>query len=418
MSMPFGFGAPDGGGFDMNSLGAALQQLGQFLQQGGGEGSVRWPMVADVARNALQTRTDSSPSDDSWVGETMRLADLWLDDATQFPATQVAPKVWSRQEWLDHTLNAWHPIVEPIAQQMQALTAEMPELESTEDLGDALPEQLRAMLPDGQLPPELLQMLQPMMGMLQQLGAAAFSMQLGQSMATLASEVLSSTDIGIPLGEDNTPAFVTTNIDIFGEGLPIAPADVRLYVALREGAHQRLFNHVPWLRTRLIGAVEEYARGLRVDQSRVQEALSGIDVSDPEALQSVMASGVLEPPKSAEQQAALARIETLLALIEGWVDDVVEQAIAERMTTADALGETIRRRRAAGGPAERAFGNLLGLELRPKSMREAAIIFKGLRSMRGSQARDAIWDHPDFLPSADDLAEPMDFLARSADDSE
>jgi putative hydrolase len=418
MSMPFGFGAPDGGGFDMNSLGAALQQLGQFLQHGGGEGAVRWPMVADVARNTLQARTDDTPSDDSWVTETMRLADLWLDEATLFPATHLAPRVWSRQEWLDHTLEAWRPIVEPIAQQMQQLTSEAPALDSSDDIGDALPEQIKAMLPEGQVPPELMQMLQPMLGMMQQLGAAAFSMQLGQSMATLASEVLSSTDIGIPLGEDNTPAFVTTNIATFGAGLPISPSDVRLYVALREGAHQRLFGHVPWLRSRLIGAVEEYAKGLRVDQSRVQEALDGIDISDPQALQSIMASGVLEPPKSAEQQAALARIETLLALIEGWVDDVVEQAISERMSTADALGETIRRRRAAGGPAERAFGNLLGLELRPKAMREAAIIFTGLRSMRGPQARDAIWDHPDFLPSADDLAEPMDFLARSTDDSE
>jgi putative hydrolase len=420
MSMPFGFGAPDGGGFDMNSLGAALQQLGQFLQSGGAEGPVHWATVSDVARSTVTQKGDAKSLDQSWVAETMRLADHWLDAATDFPATHADAQSWSRQEWLDRTLQAWQPIIEPIARQMQSLTSNLPstEIADTQDISSALPEQLRAMLPGGEVPPELLGMLQPMMGMLQQLGAAAFSVQLGQALGTLATEVLSSTDIGIPLSDVGTPAFITTNVDAFVEALPIAPADARLFVALREGAHQRLFMHVPWLRARLIGAIEEYAGGLRVDQERVQAALTDIDLSNPEALQSIMASGVLEPPKSPEQLAALARIETLLALIEGWVDDVVDQAIAGRLSTADALDETMRRRRAVGGPAERAFGTLVGLELRPKSMREAATIFQGLRSMRGSAARDGLWEHPDFLPSADDLAEPMDFLARVTDDSE
>ena len=420
MSMPFGFGAPDGGGFDMNALGAALQRFGQMLQQGGDEGPVRWSMVADVARTTLNQRGDALAVDTSWVDETMRLADLWLDAATDFPAHGGQPRAWSRQDWLTETLESWHPIIEPIAQHMQGLTANLPgaELTTPEDLSAALPEQLRAMLPEGAIPAELMSMLTPMLGMVQQLGAAAFSMQLGQALGTLATEVLSSTDIGIPLGVVGVPAIVTRNVDELVAGLPIPQADVRLFVALREGAHQRLFMHVPWLRPRLIGAIEEYAKGLRLDHSRVQEALGQIDPSDPQALQSVMASGVLEPPTSPEQQAALARIETLLALVEGWVDDVVDEAIAGRLATHDALRETLRRRRAEGGPAERAFGTLVGLTLRPKAMREAAIIFQGLRSMKSSAARDGIWEHPDFLPGPDDLTEPMDFLARLADDQE
>lgn len=419
--MPFGFGAPGGGGgFDMNALGAALQQLGQMLQQGGsGEsGPVRWPMVADVARSALAQRGDADAVDDAWVDDTMRLAALWLDAATEFPSTAGSALAWSRQDWLEQTMESWHPIIEPIAQHMQGLTAGIPttDIVNPDELAAALPEQLRAMLPEGSLPPELLSMLTPMLGMMQQLGAAAFSMQLGQALATLATEVLSSTDIGIPLGALGTPAFVTLNVDQLVEGLPIPTADVRLFIALREGAHQRLFAHVPWLRPRLIGAIEEYAKGLRIDHERVQQALGEIDPSDPQALQSLMASGVLEPPVSPEQQAALARIETLLALIEGWVDDVVDQAIGDRLATHDALSETLRRRRAEGGPAERAFGTLVGLTLRPKAMREAVIIFQGVRSTRGVPARDALWAHPDFLPGPGDLAEPMDFLARLGDD--
>jgi putative hydrolase len=420
MSVPFGFGAPDGGGgFDMNSLGAALQQLGQFLQQGGNadEGAVRWTMVADVARQTLAQRGQATNVDGDWIVETMRLADLWLDAATRFPATGPTPLAWSRQDWLDNTLTSWKPIVEPIAQHMQSATSALPgtDVANVEDIGAMLPEQMRQMFPGGQVPAELGAMLGPMLGMVQQLGSVAFSMQLGQALASLAGEVLSSGDIGIPLGEGHAPSFVTINIADFGKDLSVPLSDVQLYIALREGAHQRLFAHVPWLRPRVIGALEEYARGLKVDGQRLQEAMGEIDISNPEALQSMMASGLLQPEDTPEQRAALARLETLLALIEGWVDDVVDTAIGDRLASANALRETMRRRRAVGGPGERAFGTLVGMQMRPTSLKEAATIFQGVRSMQNADARDGLWEHPDLLPDAADLAEPMDFLGRLTD---
>jgi putative hydrolase len=200
----------------------------------------------------------------------------------------------------------------------------------------------------------------------------------------------------------------------FGGGLGIAIDDVRLYLALRESAHQRLFAHVPWLRPRIIGAVEEYARGVRVDEGRLNQALEGVDVSNPEALQELLGSGLLEPEDTEEQRAAVARLETLLALVEGWVDDVVEQAVHERMPSSVQLRETIRRRRAAGGPAEKTFATLVGMELRPRLAREAATLFAVVRAGRGADARDALWAHPDLLPGPDDLADPLGFIEDSA----
>ena len=107
----------------------------------------------------------------------------------------------------------------------------------------------------------------------------------------------------------------------------------------------------------------------------------------------------------------LAMVErTLLALVEGWVDDVVTQAAAGRLPAADALRETMRRRRAAGGPAEKTFATLVGMELRPRLAREAATLFAVVRAGRGADARDALWMHPDLLPSPDDLADPLGFI--------
>ncbi|MDO9485881.1 MAG: zinc-dependent metalloprotease, partial [Actinomycetota bacterium] len=71
------------------------------------------------------------------------------------------------------------------------------------------------------------------------------------------------------------------------------------------------------------------------------------------------------------------------------------------------------RRRAAGGPAEKAFGSLVGLQLRPRALREAATLFAAVRSQGDAGARDALWGHPDLLPDAEDLKDPLGFIERS-----
>jgi uncharacterized protein (DUF2342 family) len=76
------------------------------------------------------------------------------------------------------------------------------------------------------------------------------------------------------------------------------------------------------------------------------------------------------------------------------------------------LSETLRRRRATGGPAEQTFATLVGLELRPRKLREAAVLWERLTQAVGADARDAVWQHPDLLPTAEDLDEPAAFIDR------
>lgn len=419
--MPFGFGVGgSGGGFDVNALGAALQQLGRMLQSGGDDGPVQWSVVMEVARGVITTAGDSSVSDAQRraVAEACTLADVWLDPVTVFPATSAAPQTWCKSDWLVNTMPIWKRIVEPIGAQMTAaMNNNLPALGSDpQAVLNSLPENVREMLPEG-FTPDMAAMLVPMLGMVQKLGAAAFSMQLGQAFGALAGDVLSASDIGIPLTEEPTRAIVARAVAEFGSGLNIDEKDVMLYVALRESAHDRLFAHVPWLRARAIGAVEAYAQHMQISAQRLSEAMQGIDMSNPEALQELMAGGLLEPEPTEEQRAALARLETLLALIEGWVDEVVTRAIGDRMPSAPALQEAFRRRRAAGGPAEKSFGTLIGMELRPRLAREAGTVFAAVRSSLGEEKRDSLWGHPDFLPDAEQLEDPLGFVEMVGEES-
>lgn len=426
--LPFGFGMGDGGEergqsgqpFDMSSLGAMLSQLGAMLQGGGGADDgkpVQWATVHDVARQQLAAAGDPSVADAQRraVDDAVRLADLWLDAATTLPGTARAV-AWSRAEWIEQTLPAWQRYVEPVAESMQQLTTMMPGADlatiDPDELLSQLPASMRDMFPEG-LPPQLMQMMAPMMQMASRLGAMAFSAQLGQALAALAQEVLGSADIGIPLTVSGEVALVPVNIEAFGDGLELPRSEVLVYLAMRESAHQRLFTHVPWLRARLVGAIEAYARGVRIDTSRIEEIAGSIDPSNPQALQDLLAGGVLQPEDTPEQAAAIARLQVMLALVEGWVDDVVTSAAADRLTAAPALQEALRRRRGAGGPAEKTFGTLVGMDLRPRAMREAAAVFAALRATGSMAERDALWAHPDLLPTAEDLEDPLGFVERS-----
>src|SRR6185312_9519281 len=99
----------------------------------------------------------------------------------------------------------------------------------------------------------------------------------------------------------------------------------------------------------------------------------------------------------------------------GWVDTVVAEAVGNRLPGAGALRETMRRRRAAGGPAEQTFATLIGLQLRPRRLRAAADLWAALAESRGTDGRDALWADPGLLPSGSDLDDPQGFIQRDKD---
>ena len=227
--------------------------------------------------------------------------------------------------------------------------------------------------------------------------------------------MLTSTDIGLPLGPKGVAALMPEAIESLSEGLEQPRSEIMTFLAAREAAHHRLFSHVPWLASQLLNAVEAFAKGMKIDMSGIEEFAAGFNpasLTDPSQMEQLLNQGIFEPKATPEQTAALERLETLLALIEGWVQTVVNDALGERIPGASALSETLRRRRATGGPAEQTFATLVGLELRPRKLREAAVLWEKLTQAAGIDARDAVWQHPDLLPSSDDLDEPAGFIDR------
>jgi putative hydrolase len=386
-----------GGDFGMGDLGQIFTQLGQMFSSAGtmtaggkASGPVNYELAQRVASSSIGFVQPIPATTKSAIADAVRLAETWLDGVTPLPAGTSKAEAWRPNDWVDNTLEIWKRLCDPMAQQISTVWA------------SSLPEEAKSMAG-------------PLLAMMSQMGGMAFGSQLGQALGRLSREVLTSTDIGLPLGPKGVAAMLPDAVESFADGLEQPRSEILTFLAAREAAHHRLFSHVPWLASQLLGAVEAYAAGMKIDMSGIEELARDFNpasLSDPAAIEKLLGQGVFEPKATPAQTQALERLETLLALIEGWVQVVVTAALGDRIPGAAALGETLRRRRASGGPAEQTFATLVGLELRPRKMREAAALWERLTQAVGADVRDAVWQHPDLLPSAADLDEPAAFIDR------
>ncbi len=400
-------------GFDtspVNALFADPAQMQSALNQfqylfNATEGPVNWQMATDIAQQQVFQAGDPalSAAEAQRARDAMVVADLWLDSVTDLGPGQVQRAAWTRRQWIDQTLPMWTRITEPVASNVsRALTDAL-----SSQFGD---DSETGGLPEG-LPPGMADMLGRTTQMMPKLAAMMFAMQMGQALSALSQEAMGSTDVGLPLADGQTTALVVHNIGAFGEGLEIPFEEVQQFVAVRECAHQRLFASVPWLAHDLVRAVESYSSEIALDTDAIADAAREIDPTDPASLNSAMSRGVFSPEPTARQQSALERLETLLALIEGWVEVVAARAVAPYLPHADQLREMMRRRRAAGGPAEQMLGQLIGLQMRPRRARGAARVFTLVEDAQGREGREALWRHPDMVPTAAELDAPETFLA-------
>lgn len=391
---PFGMGGSE---FDMSQLGQIFSKLGEMFSGAGNvmtggkqSGPVNYDLARQLASSAIGFVAPVPEKTSAAIADAVHLAETWLDGATALPAGTTKAVAWTPNDWLDNTLETWKRLCDPVAEQISTVWA------------SALPEEAKSMAG-------------PLLAMMSQMGGMAFGSQLGQALGKLSREVLTSTDIGLPLGPKGVAALMPEAVESLAEGLEQPRSEILTFLAAREAAHHRLFSHVPWLASQLLNAVEAFAKGMKIDMSGIEDFAQGFNpasLTDPSQMEELLNQGIFEPKATPEQTAALERLETMLALIEGWVQTVVADALGDRIPGTSALSETLRRRRATGGPAEQTFATLVGLELRPRKLREAAVLWERLTQAVGSDARDGVWQHPDLLPSAEDLDEPAGFIDR------
>jgi putative hydrolase len=367
-------------------------------------------IVRDTAKKFV-TAKGSAPigaNDVAKIEEAFAIAELWLNEATFFSqSTATGNPAMARTDWVDTTLNGWHVSVEPLA---TGLAAAISELLNNANGEAGQSEAENAM----QIPVGMIATL------LRSFIGSLIATQLGQAIGGLAGSVTGTHDVGLPLVEPVYPSLVPQNIDEWGQDLSIPMDEVRIFHALRECAVARLFAHNPWLISYIRTAISDYGKGIRIDidaiQRQAQEVFDnasqegkGFDPTNPESFDIALNEGIFTPEETPAQRAALTKLETVLALIDGWSEEVVSLAAGDRLPNLVALQETLRRRRATSAPAQQLFATMFGLQVSPKLAREATTFWKAVREVKDLEGRDRIWSG--ILPTSDDLLTPQNYLA-------
>ena len=424
MSIPFGFSPSDDANQDLNEFFANLNKM---MQAGSAQntGPVDWNAAQQASAATLRASTPAKvDSTFHRSAETATdLANLWLSEATSLPSGGQNCEILTREKWIAETLLAWQGLVDPVAHGLsQAMSTIIPQdidagaMNIPPEILEQLPPEVAAQIEQLISSGDINDLLGPVMDLAKSMGATLFGNQFGHGLGTMATQVLSATDVGIPLTSSRNPSFIASNVQEFSDGLNLEVADVLIFLALREIAHQRLFTAAPWLQSHIQSAMAAYASGVQIDTGAIEQALAEIDPTDVEAVNLALSGELFVESRTPQQEAALARLEFLIALIESWVTVVVSDATANRLPSSNALAETLRRRRAAGGPAEKFFEGIIGLEIRPRKIREAATVWQKLTETMGISQRDQIWTHPDLLPTSSDLEDIDLFIANMSHD--
>ena len=399
-----------------SSMGLNLQGLMSALSGQKSPASLSREMIRDISKKFLSAHGELplSIADLTATQEAMNIADLWLNEATVFPPLPMSDNcALSRRDWIDSTLNGWEEIARPLVEGMSDAMAGMLKDNLGENgisLDQLGMDQLGMNLSGAQIPQSLLATI---MGTFM---SSLISTQLGQTIGNLSTTVTGANDVALPLSKEIRPALIPQNAANWGSGLGIDEGEVWIYLALRELAAARLFVSAPWLREYIKNAIASYGKGIRVDITAIteqaHEAMSSgeLDPANPESLTLALSGGMFTPEETPTQKAALENLETVLALIDGWIDSVVTLAAKNRLPSLVQLRETQQRRRATKSPTQELFATLVGLEVSPRRTREAIAFWEKIVELKDVKSRDEIWDESFLLPRADQLGDAEAFL--------
>lgn len=349
---------------------------------------------------AQQLAKESSPDPEllpherSIVDDAERLAQSWLNEFTSFTPTGLPARAITRTEWLQNTSQGWRAIVEPIIQ----------------GLADAI-ERSGGGADDA---PELAQLNQMMAPMMRTSASMMYRERLKKELAAVASDTLTGSEIGFNLFENASVVVLPTNVNRFMKDLDADESDLLLVLLVREAARQRLFHHAAWLSPQLSALMAHYSREITIDLDGIAtrfspENMQGVSMEEVAKIGEEVRGTFFRPASTPVQLEILERLGVLLALIDGWVVHVTARVFEKWMPHAPQLAEVLRRRRAADGPVTSVLNNLIGLQVSPKMIRSAKSLWDVIEHDRGAAGRDEIWKHPDLLPTAQHLDDPMAF---------
>jgi coenzyme F420 biosynthesis associated uncharacterized protein len=241
------------------------------------------------------------------------------------------------------------------------------------------------------------------------------SQQLGFLLGFMGTRVLGQYDLAIlsAEAEEGRLLFVEENVRQTAHvlGVPVAP--FRTWIALHETTHAFEFEGQAWLRPYLAERLERQlslfsgsATTLGRDAVRaIGRALRG-EGSGEHWLERLMTD---------EQRRLFRETQAVMSLLEGFSDYVMDEVGRGLVPDVERISARFHERRQQRSPFERAVLRLTGMDLKMEQYARGERFVRAVAEARGRAALARIWEGPQTLPTAEEIAEPASWMRRVLD---
>jgi putative hydrolase len=367
-------------------------------------GPVNWEIAGQISTAVAQMRESGDrpgPGEQAEFEEDCRLAEMRVGQLTglESPGSITKVEVVDRVEWAQANLEAIRPFMERLSAGLGgALSGGLGNLGGLGGFGATSGSEEEAAAV-------------PMSAALGMLGPLIFGLEVGFLMGFLSRRVLGQYDLCLPRGDGSRLWLVYPNIAEAQASLGLDARQFRMWLALHEVTHQLEFASIPWVRSHFTGLVERFIDAAEIDSGEAMSRLQSL--GDPEQLSHLMSHPeellpmLITPP----QQELARQIETLMALLEGYTEWVMEQIGSELLPEFSKIREGLSRRKAERSSVERLLEGLLGIDLKPAQYRQGE---RFVRAVAGAGQLSKLWEGSATLPTPAELGEPTRWLSRVA----
>jgi coenzyme F420 biosynthesis associated uncharacterized protein len=248
-------------------------------------------------------------------------------------------------------------------------------------------------------------------GLSAMIGPRLTGVQAGTVLAYLSGRVLGQFEVFS--SDPGELLLVAPNIVDTERRLEVVPHDFRLWVCLHEVTHRSQFTAVPWMRGYFLQEVQAFADAAQAgtDQlaDRLRAALSALadSIRNPESRASVL--DIVQTPA---QRVIVERLTALMTLLEGHAEFVMDGVGPEVVPTVEEIRQRFNKRRESHNPIERMVRRLLGIEMKMRQYAEGHKFVQTVVERVGIDEFNRVWDSPDTLPSAAEIADPDAWITR------
>ncbi|HTZ91524.1 MAG TPA: zinc-dependent metalloprotease [Streptosporangiaceae bacterium] len=252
-------------------------------------------------------------------------------------------------------------------------------------------------------------------------GSRVTGMQAGLILAYLASRVLGQYELFLPPDPDapggEAPAgrltLVAPNIVMVERELDVNPHDFRRWVCLHEETHRTQFTSVPWLRPYVQEQMSEFLLASDLDPASILERIRAA----ADAVAGAVRGGsdgesLIEAIQSPRQRAILDRMTSVMTLVEGHGDYVMDAVGPAVVPSVAEIRAKFSARRGSAGRIEQAIRRVLGIDLKMKQYEQGSRFVKTVVDEAGMASFNKVWTSPDTLPTKEELQNPRSWLAR------